>query len=269
MGRPIRSIFAGAIVAGFSTAAFAADLPPVPVLAPVPVVIGTGWYLRGDIGFSNQSVDQLDNVLFTPDVTVLDKGFDGAPFFGVGVGYRFNSYLRVDVTGEYRSRANFHGLDRYVDPTLPTGFGTNDYSGSKSEIVGLANFYLDLGTYGGVTPFVGAGIGFANNTINSFRDVNIATGGLAFGREASKTNFAYALYAGAAYDVTPGFTMEFAYRYLNLGDGQSGDLETFSGVNAIVNPMLLRDLTSHDIRMGFRWALAAPVAAAAPLVRKY
>ncbi len=41
----------------------------------------------------------------------VDKGFDAAPFFGLGVGYTVNNWLRVDVTGEYRGAANFHGLD--------------------------------------------------------------------------------------------------------------------------------------------------------------
>jgi opacity protein-like surface antigen len=40
-------------------AARAADLPmPAPVLAPVET---GGWYLRGDIGFSNQQLGSLFN----------------------------------------------------------------------------------------------------------------------------------------------------------------------------------------------------------------
>jgi len=34
-------------------------------------------------------------------------GFDRSPFFLVGVGYQWNSWLRFDVTGEYRAKANF------------------------------------------------------------------------------------------------------------------------------------------------------------------
>ena len=48
--------------------------------------------------------------------------------------------------------------------------------------------------------------------------------GLAFGDNASKWNFAWALHAGLAYKVTPNFTVELAYRYLDLGDGMTGDL---------------------------------------------
>ena len=48
---------------------------------------------------------------------------------------------------------------------------------------------------------------------------------------SSKWNFAWALHAGVAYKVTPNFTVELAYRYLDMGDGLTGDLRTFDGTN--------------------------------------
>jgi len=99
-----------------SVSAFAADLPTVypPAYSPPPDNFGGGWYLRGDIGMSNQRVKRLDNVLQTaPNTTTqqIGMGFDSAPTFGVGVGYQFNSWLRADVTGEYRGKASFNGLE--------------------------------------------------------------------------------------------------------------------------------------------------------------
>ena len=40
--------------------------------------------------------------------------------------------------------------------------------------------------------------------------------------DQSKWNFAWALYAGLAYQVTPSFTVELAYRYVNLGWRSTG-----------------------------------------------
>lgn len=273
MGVVKTAALSGVVALGVSAAAMAADLPmpvPIPVDPPVPIDIGGGWYLRGDIGVSNQQVDKLDNVLFSSNSTVLDKGFDAAPFFGLGVGYKVSSWLRFDLTGEYRAKANFHGLDRYADRSLPTGYASNEYLGSKSEWVTLANAYVDLGTWSGVTPFVGAGIGAAYNTIHHFRDVNVVTNGLAFGPTDSKWNLAWALYAGLAYEVTPAFTVEFGYRYLNLGHGQSGDLITYDGTNRVYNPMKFKDITSHDFRLGMRWMLGGPtyLEPPRPLMRK-
>jgi len=54
------TLLAGAMVLA-SPLAMAADIPMEPAPIPAPVVFG-GWYLRGDLGFSNQEVDELDNI---------------------------------------------------------------------------------------------------------------------------------------------------------------------------------------------------------------
>jgi opacity protein-like surface antigen len=248
-----------AATAFFTTAARGADLAyPLP---PPPPDFG-GWYLRGDIGMSNQRVNHLFNALYlTPGTSVqnISKGFDSGWTYGIGAGYQFNHWARADITGEYRGKTNFRGLDTYSpEPASGTGIGVDDYYASKSEWLFLANFYVDLGTWWGLTPFVGAGLGTSRNTIHDFRDVNVATNGLAYGTDASKWNFAWAVHAGVGYAITPNVMLELAYRYVNLGDAQSGDLITYSGVNNVVNPMEFHSITSHDIRLGVRWMLDVP-----------
>ena len=85
---------------------------------------------------------------------------------------------------------------------------------------------------------------------------------------SSKWNFAWALHAGLAYKVTPNFTVELAYRYLDMGDGLTGDLRTFDGTNNINNPMTFKNITSHDLKLGVRWDLNSPPVYAPPLIRK-
>ncbi len=189
--------FAGAAALALApTLAKAADMPMPP--APEPIVEFGGWYLRGDIGMSNQYVKRLDSPAFTPDVTVLAKGFDSAPTFGVGIGYQFNSWLRVDLTTEYRGGSTFRGMDRYLDPTIiPGGIGTNDYHGTKTEWLTLFNGYLDLGTWYSLTPYVGAGIGVTRNTISNWRDNNIVTAASAYANSHSEWDLAWAALRGA------------------------------------------------------------------------
>jgi opacity protein-like surface antigen len=260
----VRVVSCAAALAAFASAASAADLP-APVL-PVPVAEFSGWYLRGDIGMSNQSLKRMSHPSFAtaPQYTFLDSGgFDAAPFFGLGIGYQFNNWLRIDVTGEYRGKANFHALDRYFNPGLP-GFVTNDYNGSKSEWVGLVNAYLDLGTWWCITPFIGGGIGVAYNTISHFRDTNVIASGGGWAPTGSKTNLAWALYAGAAYKVTPSFAVELAYRYMNLGDAQTGTLVNLDPTVVSGNPlapMTFETITSHDIKLGVRWMLQPDIVA--------
>jgi opacity protein-like surface antigen len=251
------SLIAGiAVAAAMAAPAKAADMPMV-VKAPMVVEQFGGWYLRGDIGMTNQNVKSIDNVLFDPTVQVLFRQFDSGMLFGLGAGYAFNDWFRMDVTGEYRGRTAFRGFDTYPG-------GANDYYGTKSEWLFLANAYIDLGTWWCITPFVGAGIGFSRNTMDNFRDVNLPNFGIAYGTASTQTELAWALHAGLAYKVSKNFTAELAYRYTHLGDFKSGDITTYLGGNAIYNPMMFNNVYSHDIKLGLRWALS-PVDSGASL----
>lgn len=272
MGSVKATLLAGATACIALGAAGAADLPPIIHKAPpIPVEEFGGWYLRGDIGMTNQRLKNFHHPLMdgAPQFTFLDGGgFDSGWLLGLGVGYQFNSWLRADITGEYRGKTSFHGLDRYWEP-VPGEWRTNDYGGAKSEWVGLANVYADLGTWWCLTPFIGAGVGFAYNTFDHYRDLNNVTGEVGFADAGSKWNFAWALHAGLAYKVTPGFTVELAYRYLNLGDAQTGIVYASGGTCSACAPTTFNDLTSHDIKLGVRWSLEPmPAYPPPPLMRK-
>ena len=146
-------------------------IAPPPYAPPVVEDFG-GWYLRGDIGFSNQRVDRLNNALDRNNTSsVQTNNFNTAGIFGLGVGYKVNNWFRADVTGEYRGNSQFFGTDRI---TYAGGVGTDTYHATKNEWVVLANAYVDLGTWWCITPFIGAGVGGARVAINGFTDQGIA-----------------------------------------------------------------------------------------------
>src|SRR5450631_3333040 len=244
--RSVKSLIAAGAATLLSSMAFAADMPSImsaPMYAPAPVEDFGGWYLRGDIGFSNQSVKKLDWFSY-PTLLSLNQntGFDTAGIFGLGAGYQFNNWFR----------------------------GADTYTASKSEWLVLANAYVDLGTWWYVTPFIGAGVGFSRNTISSFVDTNTPTGGVAIAPAASKWNLAWALHTGLAYRVNPGFTVELGYSYVNLGDATTGIVSDFTGF-ANNHTMGFKDITSHDLTLGVRWNLDSPTVYAPsppPVVRK-
>ena len=259
-----------------SPVARAADMPlPPPVIEEF-----SGWYLRGDIGFSNQQVRTLFNQqdLAFASIQHVDKGFDAAPLFGLGVGYYFNDWLRFDVTGEYRGNANFHGLD--IGALPGGGFAVDRYTASKSEWTFLLNGYVDLGTWYRITPFVGAGVGFSRNTISNFGDFSTCInsnscagngGSDAFAGTASKWNFAWALHAGLAYKVSKNFMVELAYRYIDLGNATTGNAVAFDG-SSVFPPFEFQHLTSHDVKLGLRFNLdgfaPSPIYAPPPIQSK-
>jgi len=271
--RSVKCLVAAGAASLLSSMAFAADMPIAqpPMYAPVVEDFG-GWYLRGDIGFSNQSISKRDYYSY-PNLLSLQQqnSFDTAGIFGVGVGYQVNNWFRADVTAQYRGKANFHGLDltSYTD-TGTVQRGSDAYTASKSELVFLANVYADLGTWWCVTPYIGAGIGTSRNTISNFTDIGVngtflfgTVPGLASAASASKWDFAWALHTGLAYRVSPNVTLELGYSYLNLGDGVTGALVTKDGVTAN-QAMTFRNITSHDLTFGVRWNLDNPQPAYVP-----
>jgi len=281
--RSVKILIAAGAASLLSSAAFAADMaiapPPMPYAAPVADF--GGWYLRGDIGFSNQSVKNIRNTnpaLYAPLLSLDERtGFDTGGVFGLGAGYQFNNWFRVDVTGQYRGNTNFHGLDLTSFPNGgATGFGSDVYNASKSEWVFLANAYVDLGTWWCVTPYIGAGVGTARVSIANFTDSGVATlfpagsgvgPSLVSAQTGSQWNFAWALHAGLAYKVTPNMTVELGYSYLNLGDGTTG-LDTTFDRSAGGHAFTFKNITSQDLMLGVRWNLDSPQVYAPPLIRK-
>jgi len=280
--RSVKSFIAAGAVTLLSQAAFAADMAiaPPPYAAPVVEDFG-GWYLRGDIGFSNQRVKDLrygrESAYSQLTSFQQQSAFDAAGIFGLGVGYRFNNWFRADLVGQYRGNANFKATDRFIGTAVGVPYnGIDNYGGSKSEWLVMANAYVDLGTWWCMTPFIGAGVGGARVAINGFTDQSIASNpvqpgpalaGIAFGDNVSKWNLAWAVHAGLAYNVNPNLVLELAYSYIDLGQGQTGVLSDYTGLTTN-NVFKFRDITSHDLKLGVRWNLNSPQVYAPPLVTK-
>jgi opacity protein-like surface antigen len=275
--RSVKYLVAAGAASLLSSVAFAADMPsimPAPMYAPPPVEDFGGWYLRGDIGMTNQRLKKLESNTATlfPATTDVGLGFDSSPLFGLGIGYQFNNWFRADVTGQYRGRANFHGSNRLI--FSPTDFESDNYSGSKSEALFLVNAYADLGTWWCVTPFVGFGVGTSYNMVSGFRDDNVRiTDGVTNGSVANfadngKWNFAWAAHAGLAYKITPSVTLELAYSYVDLGSARPGAFTLVDGTTG-ASSIVMKNITSNDLKLGVRWQLdSPPVYAPPPLIRK-
>ncbi|MBA3448214.1 MAG: porin family protein [Pseudaminobacter sp.] len=250
--------FAVTVAVLVAAPAMAADLYEPPVVEVIEPVYG-GWYIRGHIGMSNQDFDRLDSSLYD-SAAILDYGwhdeggFSSAPLFSAGVGYRYNDYLRGDLTVEYRGKSDFEALD-YVTIAGPLTT-TNDFRAKKSELLFMANAYADVGTFYGVTPYVGAGLGASYNTISHFRDINIINGGGGYADDESEWNLAWALHAGLGIEATERMTVDLGYSFVSLGDATTGTFHNDDPAFDIDNDgFQFNDLYSHDFKLGVRYAL--------------
>lgn len=273
---------------GAPSFAIAADLlpPPPPPPMPEPVEIGGGWYLRGDVGVGAAQYDNI--VLRTTDYVPSDYHTEGHAlsdqfFAGAGFGYQFGSFFRADVTGEYRGGSRLSFVDvyngYYGNGTPGTGLDYN--TANLSSVVVLANGYFDLGTWFGITPYIGGGVGSAFHRVHGFTDIGAGTamGGMGIAKEKQSSSLAWALHAGVAYDITQNFKVDVGYRYMNLGDVATGNVNCYNSGCSSPYSYKVRDVTSHDVKIGLRYLLGGPVAAPlpplapsyepGPLVRKY
>ncbi len=236
--------------------AAAADMPsyysPPTGYAPAnpPIEFGTGWYLRGDASFGPEDKPKLvlngTAPAFNSDSTDFGYGF------GAGAGYRFNEFFRTDVTADY--------LDAFdYEANVPCS--ATCVINQKTSVWrwdGLVNGYVDLGTWAGFTPYVGAGAGVSG----THQDGSIGIDGQALPAgvidprtgtlvtstvpSRSDVRFAWAAMAGLSYALAPHTLIDVGYRYLDLG---KTTISMFPA--ASVN----KDLTSQQVRVGVRYMI--------------
>lgn len=258
LGRRFKLSAVAALTVFTIGAAHAADysqpyLPPPPVIIQQPPEpeFANGWYLRGYVGAgmtSGADAEYIRNPGHTNDFAFEYTSYADAYFLGGAVGYEWNNWLRFDVSAEYRAKSRIHAYGTYTDGG--GGVFGDEYEGYLKSWIFLVNAFVDLGTWECFTPFVGAGVGGAYNTLTDFVDLNQTLSGRGYGRNPSEWNFAWALYAGVGWNVSKNFNIDFTYRYLSFGS-ITDTVDCVGGCYA--DSYKFADLYSHDFMIGLRW----------------
>ena len=262
--------------------AIAADYePPVveigdPVEEYVPVEIGSGWYLRGDVGyaFAPSPSGQFTYRTFDPlTATYGQSNFATGDIstnvtFGAGVGYRFTDWLRADVTID-GFRARFDGTTTSGTPCIGTpafaGTSCRSEDSARFSVMSLmANGYADLGTVVGFTPYIGAGIGYS---LISFADLTnnvycvgatcpVGYVGTSAHGGVKDFRFTYAAMAGVSYDISNNLKVDLGYKYRRISGGDMFNWDAFSA-NAGATGVQGKDpgFSSHEVKLGLRYEL--------------
>ena len=280
MGRVKALLLATSVALAASVPANAADLlpPPPPIEAGPPPVEFGGWYLRGDVGVGANELSEFRSTLQPansfgnppPQVINANARLGDSATFSAGVGYQYNGWLRGDVTGEYRSQVQYRNHLANFNPQTGAG-GVNYYTADHSALLFLANGYLDLGTWYGITPYIGGGVGVVNHSLAGLND-----SGFGFTNDVNRTNFAWQVGTGLAFSVTQNLKLELGYRYLDMGSLHTNPIVCLQ-VSTCWFEQQSFHAASHDVHLGFRYAFGgeAPriptafIAPPGPLVRKY
>jgi opacity protein-like surface antigen len=203
--------------------------------------IDTGWSEPRSANFKDNDFFNSGNVLSgpgpIPEQGVLDR-FDGSLILGGGVGYRFNGRLRGDVT--IATRPFFTLNDTLSDAGLSV-----TYRAPVTSTTLMVNGYYDF-IGGGVRPYIGLGIGVAQNkTERLFQDFGL---GFVNRFSGAKTdNAAMALMAGVGIPYS-GWILDLGYRFIDLGKFKTGTVAEFGITGGHTGR-----LSAHEVTLGIRF----------------
>jgi opacity protein-like surface antigen len=257
-----------------ASADFGQPFPGLAVPAPRDdrVEFASNWYVRGDLAYAQETFPNISPFTFGSSPSVLNSYSAG-----IGMGYKVNNWFRTDLILDYRSQLHAAGNNsancEVVLPDVITGLPAptpeicNGHSDSKIRRWDLlANGYLDLGTWDGFTPYIGAGAGVTwariNQSVNftfngqpcfascGFPTAPVGTFIFAdFDRSQSSTNwrFAWAAMAGIAIAMTDHAQLDVGYRFLDLG--------TVTGLSSATGTTVTQRVRANEVRAGVRYTI--------------
>jgi OOP family OmpA-OmpF porin len=188
----------------------------------------------------------------------FDWGFVGV----VGLGWGFGNGLRAEIEGNYRQ--NDTSSYKYDNIAYPGANGTAMSYGAMLNVL----YDIDLGgMLGGLTPYVGAGVGAIWHEYK-----NVGSRAPFFGTvtnidvyNGTSSAFAGQAIAGLSLPIStvPGLSATAEYRYI-MTAGHNFDSNTVFGINLKASADV--DNVNHSLLIGLRYAFnaapAMPVAAA-------
>lgn len=255
----------------------------VAVPAPMPVpIFEANYYFRADFGIG-MSDDPETRYIGEPYGQTSTTGtfgflpgfendsFDNYASYGVGVGYKWGNGIRTDLTVESRARAEVRRQGRY-DFTDTGGnyvYGdVNDETTIRGAVF-MVNAYYDFERLlsDSITPYVGAGLGFAYTDFSRRHSTGettcngVGTGYSCGGGGAATTEFvedkvqntslAASATVGAAFRIWDRVSLDMNYRFLYIDGSESAGIDIFNTSSSLsIDPTYV-----HQVRAGVRYDL--------------
>jgi opacity protein-like surface antigen len=139
---------------------------------------------------------------------------------GMALGYRASPLLRLELAVDRTSGSTIR--IPYPSPAAPSPDENVSFKVSSTQVMG--NVYLDIApllrpdAMGPLMPYVMAGAGASRNSNSDYncKSLNACTA-YTYATANTHNDFAWQAGAGLAWQITPRVTMDFGYRYLDMG----------------------------------------------------
>lgn len=253
------------VLSCLSAASHAADIiepiyvePPAPVYEEPVKEDYSGWYIRGDAGYLFGSSTSADYSVYGRDGSRYyydELELKGSYTVGAGVGYRVAEHFRADVSLDY------YDLDIDGRSNCPDFDGCSYNDHATADIwTAMANAYVDLPYFGPVTPYFGAGLGFAHVGYGTMQnEICTPTCGaegnfVGYHGGEDSWRFASSLMAGGSLDITKQLKLDVGYRYTRVFEGDAfgyDQVDSAFGASGVQGRDHGYDL--HAVRAGLRY----------------
>jgi len=141
----------------------------------------------------------------------------------------------MDLTGDYGWRGKYQAT---------TTLG-NTVAGKIDSFTVMGNAYVDLGTWNGFTPYIGAGIGAANLIFSAYENGSAIAPMASTAGPVQRWNLAWAAMAGVSFRIYDHTLLDVGYRHIDMGDVSGGPSRQLT----------VKKLSGDEIRIGFRYLL--------------
>jgi opacity protein-like surface antigen len=163
-------------------------------------------------------------------VIVNDSDFDAGPLSGeftFDTGFGFVAAVGSSMQNGGRIEAELGYRKNDFDEVKVDGLGKADIDGDISSLSGMGNAYYDFSTEGSFSPYIGAGLGFAN--------IEADLDGI---DSEDDTVFAYQFILGGSFASSETLSVDLQYRYFATDDPD------FDGLDA--------EYSTHNLMIGLR-----------------
>lgn len=186
----------------------------------------SGLYVKGAGGYVSSRSQEYDD-----GVTSMETDVDNGYTIDAAIGYDYGD-MRSEIEVAYRNSG--------VDGHKSNGASLNDPDGQAESYAFMLNGYYDIPTGTVLTPYIGAGIGFARVDADSYD-----TAGTVF-LDDGDTSFAYQAIAGLDFAIDDKLSAYTEYKYFAV---DNVSMKTVAGNDSDM------DYDNHSFLLGLRYNL--------------